>query len=278
MKIIKQKNKIIVEDENFNIRKILECGQIFSFKELSPQSFLVVSTNKFAKVNIISNTKTEITTKYVDYFLSFFDLNTDYKLINKKIIAACKDFEKYVKGELRILRQDPFQTIISFIVSANNNIKRIKKILFEISHKYGTYIEEYGEYAFPSLKQLLPVTEEEFGAVGCGYRKNYLVKAIKMLNTEEFCVQNLTKLDSFSLKQKLMELPGVGPKVADCILLFGFSRTDFFPVDTWIRKSFAMFSNEKKTDKQISQYFVNIFKDVSGYAQQYLYDYMINNT
>ncbi len=277
MKVTKKKNKIIVESSQFNIKKILECGQIFSFKQMGSSSFLVISKNKFAKIEVISDLITEIITTDVDYFYNFFDLQTDYKAINKKILDIRPDFAKFVKGELRILRQDPFQTIISFIVSANNNIPRIKKILFGICKKYGTFNSEYNEYSFPTIQQLLSATSQDFGLLGCGYRKDYLVNTIKMLNTNEFKIEDLCKLGSEELKQKLLKLPGVGPKVADCILLFGFSRVDFFPVDTWIRKSFSMFSSKQKTDRQISEYFVNIFKSVSGYAQQYLYDYMINN-
>lgn len=276
MNIEKLVDKIIING-NFDIKSILECGQIFSFFEVEKNKFIVISTNKVAEIDY-SEEKSVIKTDYVDYFYNFFDLQTDYEQIKKQIIKLSPKFNDFIKRDLRILKQDPKQTIISFIVSANNNIKRIKSILNKISQKCGDYIKKYNCYSFPTLSQLSILTAEDYKQLGAGYRSDYLFESVKMLQTEEFDIPGLQSLPTPELKKKLLLLKGVGPKVADCILFFGFSRTDAFPTDTWIRKAYYEFFNcGKKTDEQISNYFSSTFENLSGYAQQYLYDFMLNN-
>lgn len=278
MIVEKQNNKIVIKDnKDFDIKSILECGQIFSYKEIDKDCFIVISQNKVAKICIIGST-TEIQTNYVDYFFNFFDFNTDYDKIKKRILDIDPSFSKFFVREIRILNQDPIQTILSFIVSANNNIKRIKGILEKMSIQFGTFLKEYNCYAFPSLKQLSHATEDDFKKLGAGYRSMYLVETISKLQTHEYEANYLQSLPTTELKLKLLTLKGVGPKVADCILFFGFGRTDVFPVDTWIRKAYyKYFSTTKLSDTQISNYFVKKYANTSGYAQQYLYDYMLNN-
>ena len=198
-------------------------------------------------------------------------------MIWQQIITKLKQIFLNFGNGIRILKQSPYQTIISFIVSANNNIKRIKNILFKISSLFGEEIGNTNYYSFPTLKQLSQATVYDFNKLGAGYRSEYLVKSIELLQTEEYSLENLNSLSTTELKQKLLKLMGVGPKVADCILLFGFSRTDVFPVDTWIRKSYYLFETKKTSDDNISKYFVDKFKNLSGYAQQYIYNYMLNN-
>lgn len=278
MKVIKEKDCIIIEnDESFNIVDILECGQVFSYKKTSDDAYFVISFDKYAKI-IFDKTNTKIFTKDVEYFYNYFDLNTDYEKIKNNLKTNFGYFSKYLdagKG-IRLLKQDSYQTIISFIVSANNNIKRIKNILFKMSEKFGSKIENTDFYVFPTLQQLSKATVTDFNLLGAGYRSEYLIETIKLLQTEEFSIKNLKSLTTKELKKKLLMLKGVGPKVADCIALFGFSRMDVFPVDTWIRKAYYLFETKKMSDDKISDYFVNIYKDLSGYAQQYLYNYMLN--
>ena len=278
MKVIKEKDCIIIEnDESFNIVDILECGQVFSYKKTSDDAYFVISLDKYAKI-IFDKTNTKIFTKDVEYFYNYFDLNTDYEKIKNNLKTNFGYFSKYLdagKG-IRLLKQDSYQTIISFIVSANNNIKRIKNILFKMSEKFGSKIENTDFYAFPTLQQLSKATVTDFNLLGAGYRSEYLIETIKLLQTEEFSIKNLKSLTTKELKKKLLMLKGVGPKVADCIMLFGFSRTDVFPVDTWIRKFYYMFEDKKLSDEKISTYFVNKFEALSGYIQQYVYNFMIN--
>ncbi len=276
MKITKEKDGIIIENDNdFNIEDILECGQVFSFERTSSNSYLVVSLDKWARI-VFDDKRTIIYTKEVEYFYNYFDLDTDYEKIKKEICLLYNGFEKFfiVGKGIRILRQDPYQTIISFIVSANNNIKRIKKILNKICERFGEKLD-CGIYSFPSASNLLQATEKDFIELGAGYRSSYLVDTISKLNSKDYNVNDMVNLDTLSLRKKLLELKGIGPKVADCILFFGFHRTDVFPVDTWIKKAYEMFSNSKRSATKISEYFVSIFKNYSGYAQQYIFNYMI---
>lgn len=276
MNIEKLKDKIVI-NEKFDIKSTLECGQIFSFFEKDKNKFVVISTNKVAEIEY-SEDKCVINTEDVDYFYNFFDLQTDYEKIKKDIVLLCPKFNEFIKRDLRILKQDPKQTIISFIVSANNNIKRIKLILNKISQRCGNYISKYNCFTFPTLNQLLTLSSKDYKELGAGYRSDYLYESVKLLLTPDFDIEFLKTLPTPQLKKRLMMLKGVGPKVADCILFFGFSRTDAFPTDTWIRKAYYQYFNcGNKTDEQISSYFSNIFKNLSGYAQQYLYDFMLNN-
>ncbi len=278
MKVVKDKDSISIYSQNdFNIKDILECGQIFSYVKVNNNEYDVISTDKLAKV-CVNNNVTTIYSNNLEYFYEFFDLKTNYNLIKNQILDINKDYSKYVKlgSGIRILKQDAFQTIISFIVSANNNIKRIKNILFKMSQKFGDKIENSDYYAFPALKQLLRANEKDFYELGAGYRSEYLVDTLKKLSTEQYSISNLKKMPTELLKKQLLSLKGVGPKVADCILLFGFSRTDVFPVDTWVRKAYYNIETKKLSDEKISYYFVSIFKNISGYAQQYLFNYMLN--
>lgn len=269
------KDKIIVENSIFNALDTLQCGQTFSYTILDSGEIYVVSGEKIAKIIVQSNTTT-IYTKDVNYFYNYFDFSTNYDKIKQELCKIYPSFEKYfvVGKDLRILRQDKLQTIISFIVSSNNNIKRITKTLNLLCKNFGKELPN-GLYAFPTLNQLKKVTLDDFRKMGCGYRSEYLVKSIKMLSESDFDMNTLATLSTSNLREKLMTLCGVGRKVADCILFFGFTRTDVFPVDTWIRKAYKDFCDIPRSDNKISDYFVGIFGKYSGYAQQYIYNYML---
>ncbi len=269
------KDKIVVENSIFNAVDTLRCGQTFSYKILDDGTIFVVSGRHFAKV-VVGETETVIYSTDIDYFYNFFDFSTDYEKIKREICKIYPSFDKYLfyGKNLRILRQDPLQTTISFIVSSNNNIKRITKTLHTLSERFGEKIVD-DLYSFPTLTELKKVTKDDFTQMGCGYRSDYLVKTIKMLGEKDFDMNYLKTLETPILRQKLMTLRGVGRKVADCILFFGFSRTDVFPVDTWIRKAYKDFCDKPRTDEKISDYFVSIFNNLSGYAQQYIYNYML---
>lgn len=276
MRVLQERSKIVVEDEeDFDIKQILECGQVFSFCQNAGE-YVVVSMDRVAHISICGN-KTIISTPFVKYFYNYFDLGTNYGEIKEKIRKCYPNFDKFFAGgkDIRILHQDPFQTIISFIVSANNNIPRIKKILNNICKVFGRKIEE-NVYSFPTLQQLKCAKKEDFDLAGAGYRSEYLVKTIELLQSERFSIENLKKLPTNLLRKTLMALAGVGGKVADCILFFGFGRGDSFPVDTWIRKAYSLFCSQPRSDKEISKYFLQIFGDVAGYAQQYIFNFMIN--
>ena len=276
MIIEKLKNEIVVKElDDFDIDHILLCGQIFRYKK-TDFGYLVFSKDKVAKV-YKGEDSCRIVTDDVDYFYNYFDLDTDYTEI-KKTLSDFVELKKpldYGSG-IRILRQDIFETIISFIISANNNIKRIQGIVERISEGFGKKIGDF--CAFPTIDELSLADENFYKSIGAGYRSPYLVRVVQQLKSKEFDIEKLKLLSTKELKKKLMELSGVGPKVADCILLFGFSRGDVFPVDTWGQKIYEQDFCGKETDRnKITDFFVDKFGNLSGYAQQYLFFYKREN-
>ena len=259
----------ILESNEFNIKHILECGQLFRYEQTD---FGYKIYAKDHKIEVCCQKGiTNIFCKDLNFIENYFDLSNDYaRIMHELSDESCLKSAINFGNGIRILNSDPLEMIISFIISANNNIPRIKKIISNLCTLYGTKKNDF--YAFPTLDQLLLITEEEFKKMGCGYRANYLVNAIKTLNN--FDISYLKELSTNDLRVELMKLKGVGRKVADCILLFGFHRTDVFPTDTWIIKVYNEISgsNESKSNaKNISEWFVQKYKDLSGYAQQYLY-------
>ena len=276
MIIKKLKNEIIVSNlDDFNIDHILLCGQIFRYRK-TDFGYLVFSKDKIAKV-YKEDDVCKIVSDDVDYFYSYFDLDKDYSKI-KTDLEKFKELEEPIKYGygIRILKQDIFETIISFIISANNNIKRIQGIVERISEKFGKKLGDF--YAFPTIDELSLADENFFKSVGAGYRAPYLVNVIKQLKTEEFDIEKMKKLSTKELRKLLIKLSGVGPKVADCILLFGFSRGDVFPVDTWGEKIYKeIFLGNLKDRNKITDFFVETFGDLAGIAQQYLFFYKREN-
>ena len=263
-------NAIEIEGkEDFDIEHILECGQVFSFQK-TESGYTVWSKDKMCKV-CETSTGWLIETADVEYFENYFDLKTDYSKI-KKDLAQYPILQKpieYGKG-IRILKQDLFETVISFIVSANNNIKRIKMILQRIREKFGTAKD--GFFAFPTREQLLQATEQDFVALGAGYRAKYLFEVARQVDDDT--LSQWKSLPTMQLRKQLMTLMGVGPKVADCILLFGYGKGDVFPVDTWIAQMYNKFYQQEDNRERIRNLLTNQFEELSGYAQQYLFFYM----
>lgn len=273
MKYEVQKNKIIINDTTeFNPTHILECGQIFRYKKLNETDYIMFSGDKFAVIAKQNNCY-EISTKNVSYFEHFFDLKTDYDKIKSQLAFSniMQNAINFGYG-IRILNQQPLEMIISFIISANNNIKRIQSLVEKLCAKCGTNMGEY--FAFPTLNQLKTLTEQDLRQMGLGFRAKYIYNTVRAI--EKVDLQNLALLSTPQLLEFLISLSGIGPKVADCIALFGYHKMDCFPVDTWIEKVYKTFFGgdaEKISRKQIRQKLTHIFGNQSGYAQQYLFYY-----
>lgn len=252
----------------FNIRDTLECGQIFRYKVLQNGGYCVYSLDKYAELFYDGN-DVAVKTADKEYFWHFFDLDTDYAAKVSKISAISplmKEASDFGKG-IRILNQDLTEMIFSFIISANNNIKRIQLIIERLCNELGEDTP-YGK-AFPSVSALASAPVDLFTKLGAGYRDKYLsVTANKLLNYD---LSSLAALDSVSARRELLTFMGVGPKVADCILLFGMRRGDVFPVDTWIKKVYHNYFEQGHKDAEISSYFCNLFGGDAGLCQQYLF-------
>lgn len=261
---------LLEKNENFNASQILDCGQIFRYKK-DGDAFVVYETDKMLKI-IEEEDCVKIITSYPTRHARYLDLDTDYSAIISRIKGfshvlgrACE----YGKG-IRILKQDLFEMIISFIISANNNIPKIKKSIEAVCAKFGKNMGEY--YAFPTLSELETASEADFISCGLGYRAGQMVKAIKQLKTLDF--KQLKTMPTKEARRELINLSGVGPKVADCVLLFGVGAKDVFPTDVWIKKVYKEDMGGSLDDaSKISDFLVSQFGDLSGYAQQYLFYY-----
>ncbi len=261
------------ESRYFSPRDTLECGQIFRFTPFE-EGYKVFSQDKACYVY----TRGDIT--YIecddrDYFYNFFDLARDYSAINER--AKSYNVPLLTRGAergagLRLLNQSAEEMIYSFIISQNNNIPRIKGIIERICRALGEEREFLGEkyYAFPSSAALAGAGTQFYKGIGAGYRDEYLAKTSARIKDEG--IDMLYALPTPELKKRLLTYTGIGPKVADCISLFGFARRECFPVDTWIEKLYHDdFGGTLKDRNKINAYFCGLFGDDAGYMQQYLF-------
>lgn len=260
-KILNQ-NTIQVNDLNqFDPYAILHSGQVFRYWQ-TERGWLVMSGNHWAEIGLNSN-QMIIKCDDAQYFYRYFDFSTDYQIIKQNLNIPKLQNALVRGGGIRILQAEFVEMVLSFIISANNNIKRFTKTINAICERYGD-MTACGQHAFPSLEQCAMITEEDFKQFGCGYRAPYLVKAIQQLKQLNF--NQLQKLDNHELQRILLEIYGVGPKVAACIMLFAFHRLDVAPVDTWIKKAIAQLSPEEQNNILCGPY--------AGIAQQYIFYYL----
>ncbi len=256
------------DGEYFDVCDTLECGQIFRYQKLSDDRYAVHSRDKYAEL-VTADGKVKAYTDDGDYFWKFFDLDADYAAKAARIGALSPIMRAAAdcgKG-IRILNQDLTEMIFSFIISANNNIKRIKLIIERVCNRLGEDTP-YGK-AFPSTEAIAASPAELFAHLGAGYRDKYLVAtAQKLLHYD---LDALLSMDTPSARKELLTFMGVGPKVADCILLFGMSRGDVFPVDTWLKKVYHAYFEHGHKDSEISTFFCNLFGADAGLCQQYLF-------
>lgn len=276
MKVFEKDGQLIIEDaKTFDVKAILESGQMFRFSEQNDE-FLVQSLDKVAKIRRLTDKKYALSSKNLKYFENFFDISTNYDIIITRLqkFDYLRDALKF-SGGVRILKQDPLETLICFIISANNNIKRIKKSVAFICKHFGKKLDD-GLFAFPTLAELSKITEKDFVDAGTGYRAPYLVKTIKML-CDGFDLYGLKNVSTQTAREQLLTLAGVGPKVADCILLFGLGHKQVFPVDTWIAKVYNDFFGAETNRTKMNQKLIETFKDDSGIAQQYLFYFKREN-
>lgn len=281
---MKQQKYIIENQESFELKDIFECGQCFRWNENEDGSYTGV-INK-GVLNVEKQGEKIIFTGFLDEDIEkivrfYFDLDRNYE----EIKAQLSNIDKYLKTSveygkgIRILNQDLWETIISFIISANNNIPRIKGIIEKISKKYGTEIEwnKQHYYTFPTPKQLSQATVEDLRALGTGFRDIRIYETTRKVLNKEFDLEEVYKKDTLSARDELLTLSGVGPKVADCILLFStLKRFDVFPIDVWVRRVMneLYIKNEDETKvskKEIMKIAEQKFGTLQGLAQQYLF-------
>ncbi len=274
MLIEKTETSIIVRDiSQFSVRDIVNSGQLFRYYYNKEGDCIIFSQDK----NCILKDKKDyviIETEYVDYFEKYFDFETDYTLVKEALKPHDIDKAIAYGGGIRMLKQDKIETIFSFIISQNNNIPRIKSIIDRLSRTLGRECDGY--YAFPTVEALASQDQDFYKSMGLGYRSQYIVKTARAI-LDGFSV-DIDGMDTDTARAHFMSLVGIGPKVADCILLFGYGRMDVFPVDTWVKKIYSDLEDTKEKDvKKMAKALRKRFGAFSGYAQQYLFFYYRDN-
>ena len=272
--------KIIVNGEYFSVKDTALCGQLFRYFPIENKSgayFINSGDKRCLAYNDKNDAVIECNEEDEEYFNNYFDLARDYsEIVNAAnaqggIIAKAGELGKGV----RILNQNRAESLFSFIVSQNNNIPRIKVIIERLCHGAGKKHEFYGEeyYAFPTAEELSVKPLEFFKEIGLGYRAEY-IKRLADNFSATFNERDFDLLPTAELKKKLVGIYGVGPKVADCVSLFGFHRADSFPVDTWIEKVYRDdLKGTQKDRTKIAEECTAKFGANAGYFQQYLFYY-----
>ncbi len=281
MRIVKKDSNIILESViDFNIEQTLECGQCFHFEKIDELEYVVIALDKLLHIKqeddkLIFFDKDE--DEVINIWIKYFDLERDYAEIKSSLLAKDKKlFEAITKMYgVRILNQEFYEMVISFIISQNKQIPHIKKIVFDLSNRYGNVLgqvngKEY--YSFPELETFAKITEESFRELKTGFRAPYLVDASLRI-TSDFSRESFEGLSYQNAKERLMQIKGIGEKVANCVLLFGLSYRNAFPVDVWIKRIMQeLYFEGKDTPKnEIEQFANKQFGDYGGYAQQYLF-------
>ncbi len=274
--------KITFNKDYFNIKDTLECGQVFRFKPYK-NGYLIFTLDKCAYAyNDGDSAVIECNASDRDYFTNYFDLSRDYSLIfNSALTSGVEILERASKSGkgIRILNQDLTETLFSFVVSQNNNIPRIKGIIEKLCEKLGQRKSAFGMdyFAFPTVENMANATLELYKGIGLGYRAEYILSLAKSIKSG-LDINAFSSLATAQIKKELIKIYGVGPKVADCVTFFGYHRSDSFPVDTWIEKVYREdFKGKIKNRAQISEWFVEKFKENSGYFQQYLFHFKRTN-
>jgi len=280
MEIKTDKNAVRIEGiSSFNPVHIFECGQAFRWN-WDGKGYVGIVKDKPIRVIwdgysiILENTSLE---DYTFLWKNYFDLEKDYDYIKRVLSqdSIMKEAIHYGWG-IRILNQDPWETLISFIISANNGISRIKRSIENISRKFGkpVYWDEKEYYTFPDAECLAQAHENDLLQCGVGYRASYIIKTARMIQDQEIKLDDIKKMEYADALKIMLKFPGVGPKVADCVLLFSMEKGEAFPVDVWIQRIMeTLYLNQDTTPSQIREFARNKFGNIAGYAQQYLFYY-----
>lgn len=247
----------------FELAATLDCGQAFRWRQLSPTVWEGIADNRYLKIEQSDNTIILHNTSESDFYLfweKYFDLSRDYnKIIDSIENEKLKTAAEYGRG-IRILRQEPWEALCSFIISQNNNIPRIKGIIERLCEKFGEKYD-YG-YSFPTAEKIAKLTVDDLAVLRSGFRAKYILDAAKKVANNEIDLEGLKSISTEVARQALLSIYGVGNKVADCALLFGLGHLDAFPKDVWIKRALEqLFGGELE----------EIESDFAGVYQQYIF-------
>lgn len=276
--VMKYEEGILIKNvEDFELKHVFDCGQCFRWNEDTDGSYVGVVSGRAVRVSknennlYIKGGKIEDT----DFWINYFDLNKDYGAIKHELSKdpILSEAVQYGYG-IRILNQEPFETVISFIISANNRILMIKRAVENISRKFGNKIEFEGElyYSFPSPEVLANADVSEIE--GCGFRAPYIIDTTSVIASGSVKLEEISQLPLIEAHRELNKLKGIGPKVADCIILFSMKKNEAFPVDVWVKRIMEYFYTAPDVSlKKIREFGMEKFGEYAGIAQQYLFYY-----
>lgn len=269
--------KIKIND--FNLKDTLMSGACFRATLESDGSFTNILRDRIINIRQIGDeliVKSNKLDNLSNVIREYFDLDRDYNIINKELIQVdpgLKDVIECCRG-YHILNQDPFEMCISYIISQNNNVKRISASINKLCELYGqkVYFDGKVYFLFPTYEKLKELKTDDLAELKIGFRDKYI---IDFLNKYESFndLDNLSTPDAFN---KLLTVKGIGPKVASCILLFGYKRLDVFPIDTWVKQFVSNRYGVKDDFKTIENLAINKYGKYSGLAIQYMYHYNRN--
>lgn len=253
---------------DLDLAETLDCGQSFRWVQQEDGSFCGVAYRKNVNVRldgddlyIYNATKAD----FENIWHRYFDLELDYGKIREEISAihpVLSEAARYAPG-IRILQQEPYEALCTFIISQNNNIKRIKGIVQRLCECFGDEIED-GVFAFPTPERMALISPDDLAPLRAGFRNRYLVDAAQKVASGEVDLERCRTLDYESARRELMKITGVGVKVADCTLLFGLHRIEAFPIDVWMKRAMEkLFPDMTGSD----------FGEYAGIAQQYIFHY-----
>ncbi len=266
-----QNDKIYIKNvQNFDIQQTLDCGQAFRWNVNEDGIWSGIAFGKYIELSaenddiVISNSSED---DFKNIWHHYFDLDCDYSKIIKEV-GKDKTVAKAAKysGGIRLLNQEPWEALISFIISQNNNIPRIKGIIERLCENFGTKTT-FG-YTFPTVEVISKLTVEDLAVIRSGFRAKYIIDAAQKVQSGEIDLETLKHIDYNTARKILMTIKGVGPKVADCVLLYGLEHKNAFPRDVWINRAL-----EQLFDGNIP----DCAKKYGGIVQQYIFHYIRNN-
>ncbi len=265
---------MIIDVNNIDIESILFSGACFRCTHEDDGSITNILRDRVINLKQDGN-KLYVKSSNMDNIESiikeYFDLNRDYNTINNELIKNNSNLESMISKcrDYRILNQDPFEMCISYIISQNNNVKRISNTIEKLSYDYGQKVifnnKEY--YLFPTYEKLKTLNEEDFRKYGVGFRDKYLVDYLEKYES----LSDIDNLNTNDALAKLMSVKGIGLKVASCILLFGYKRLDVFPIDTWAKQYISTNFNIRNDQKVIKEFALENFGKYSGLVIQYMF-------
>ena len=282
---MKEETYILKNLKSFEPKHIFECGQCFRWNLEDDGSYTGVVAENVLNVKRVQDDiiiKGICSDNIKDVCTKYFDLNTNYEEIKEKLSIIDNNLKisiEYGQG-IRILYQDVWEALISFIISANNNIPRIKGIIEKLSKKYGKEIKWNNKsyYTFPTPEELSKASVKDLRLLGLGFRDTRVYETTKMVQEKQIGLDNLQEIEDINkLREELLKFPGVGPKVADCIMLFSMKKYEVFPIDVWVKRVMTelYFDIDKEksnlSNKKILEFAENKFGDLAGLAQQYLF-------